>query len=157
EASLSPSGLPLHFLHPIQTRAMDRSDIRELRRWQVAAAKRARAAGFDIVYVYAGHGYLPFQFIARRYNQRSDEYGGKLGNRIRLLREMIEDTKEAVGDRCGVAVRLAVDELMGAEGVAADSEGREIVALLAELPDLWDVNISDVDNDSMSARFSEEG
>ena len=156
EAPLSPSGLPLHFVHPVQARAMDKSDIRELRRWQVAAARRAQAAGFDIVYVYAGHGYLPFQFIARRYNQRSDEYGGSLENRVRLLREMIEDTKAAIGDRCAVAVRLAVDELIGPQGVTAEAEGRDIVAMLAELPDLWDVNISDVDNDSMSARFSEE-
>ncbi len=157
EAPLSPSGLPLHLVHPIQSRAMDKTDIRELRRWQAAAAKRAQAAGFDIVYVYAGHDYLPFQFISRRANQRTDEYGGSLENRVRLLREMIEETKEAVGDRCAVAVRLAVDELMGARGVAAEAEGREIVAMLAELPDLWDVNISDVDNDSMSARFSDEG
>jgi dimethylamine/trimethylamine dehydrogenase len=157
EAPLSPSGLPLHFVHPVQSRAMDASDIRDLRRWQVAAAKRAQAAGFDIVYVYAGHGYLPFQFIARRYNQRGDEYGGSLENRVRLLREMIEDTKSAVGDRCAVAVRLAVDELLGEEGVTAEAEGRDVLAMLAELPDLWDVNISDVDNDSMSARFSEEG
>ena len=156
EAPLSPSGLPLHFVHPVQARAMDKSDIRELRRWQVTAARRAQTAGFDIVYVYAGHGYLPFQFIARRYNQRSDEYGGSLANRIRLLREMIEETKAAIGDRCAVAVRLAVDELMGPQGVTAEAEGRDIVAMLAELPDLWDVNISDVDNDSMSARFSEE-
>ncbi len=157
EAPLSPSGLPLHFVHPMQSRAMDKSDIRDLRRWQVAAAKRARAAGFDIVYVYAGHGYLPFQFIARRYNQRSDEYGGSLENRVRLLREMIEETKSAVGNRCAVAVRLAVDELLGEAGVTAEAEGREVLAMLAELPDLWDVNISDVDNDSMSARFSDEG
>ncbi len=157
EAPLSPSGLALHFLHPIQTRAMDKGDIRELRRWQAAAARRAQSAGFDIVYVYASHGYLPFQFIARRYNQRSDEYGGSLENRVRLLREMIEETKAAVGHRCAVAVRLAVDELMGPAGVSAEAEGRDIVAMLAELPDLWDVNISDVDNDSMSARFAEEG
>ena len=157
EPPLSPSGLPLHLIHPIQSRAMDKEDIRDLRRWQVAAARRAATAGFDIVYVYAGHGYLPFQFIARRYNQRSDEYGGSLENRVRLLREMIEETKAAIGDRCAVAVRLAVDELMGPEGVTAAAEGREIVAILAELPDLWDVNVSDVDNDSLSARFSEEG
>ncbi len=157
EAPLSPSGLPLHVVHPIQSRAMDKSDIRELRRWQVAAAKRARAAGFDIVYVYAGHGYLPFQFISRRANQRGDEYGGSLENRVRLLREMIEETKAAVGDRCAVAVRLAVDQLLGARGVTAEGEGREVVSMLAELPDLWDLSIDDIDNDSMSGRFSEEG
>ena len=59
---------------------------------------RARA-GFDLVYVYAGHDLsLPMHFLSRRHNQRSDEYGGSLENRCRLLRELIEDTKEAVGD-----------------------------------------------------------
>ncbi len=157
ETALSPSGSPQHAVYPQQTRAMDRSDIRNLRRWQVDAAKRAKRAGFDIVYCYAGHGYLPFQFLAKRWNQRSDEYGGSIENRARLLREMIEETRDAIGDSCAVAVRLAVDELLGPDGVTAENEGREVVEFLAELPDLWDVNISYVDNDSMSARFGEEG
>ncbi|GIK96733.1 MAG: NADH:flavin oxidoreductase [Alphaproteobacteria bacterium] len=155
--SISPSGHLLHAVYPAQTRAMDKTDIRNLRRWQVDAAKRAKRAGFDIVYVYAGHAYLPFQFIARRLNHRTDEYGGSLENRVRLLRELIEDTKEAVGDTCAVAVRFAVDELIGDHGVTSDGEGREVVEMLAELPDLWDVNLSYVENDSWSARFSEEG
>ena len=154
---LSVSGESLHLTAPIQARAMDKSDIRNLRRWQVDAAKRAKRAGFDLVYVYAGHGYLPFQFLSQRHNQRSDEYGGSLENRARLLREMLEETKEAVGDTMAVAIRLAVDELMGDHGITAESEGREVVEMLAELPDLWDVNVSDVSQDSKSARFSDEG
>jgi len=157
ETPLSPSGSTQHAVFPQQTRAMDREDIRNLRRWQVDAAKRAMRAGFDIVYCYAGHGYLPFQFITRRWNQRSDEYGGSIENRARLLKEMIEDTRDAVGQSCAVAVRLAVDELLGPEGVTAENDGREVIEYLAELPDLWDVNVSYVDNDSMSARFGEEG
>ena len=98
---------------------MDLSDIREFRSWQRAAALRAKRAGFDIVYVYAGHDYLPFQFLSRRTNQRSDAYGGSLENRVRLLREMIEETKEAVGDTCAVALRMAVDELHGPLGITA--------------------------------------
>jgi dimethylamine/trimethylamine dehydrogenase len=96
-------------------------------------------------------------FLQARRNQRSDEYGGSLENRVRLFREVLEDTKDAVGDRCAIAVRLAVDELMGPEGIAADGEGREIVEMLAELPDLWDVNVSDWANDSVTSRFGEEG
>ncbi|MBT6205866.1 MAG: FAD-dependent oxidoreductase [Alphaproteobacteria bacterium] len=156
-APLSVSGEPLHLTAPIQSRAMDKSDIRDLRRWQVDAAKRAKRAGFDLVYVYAGHGYLPFQFLSHRHNRRSDEYGGSLENRVRLLREMLEETKEAVGDTMAVAIRLAVDELMGEQGITASGEGREVVEMLAELPDLWNVNVSDVDQDSKSARFSDEG
>ncbi len=157
ETTLSPSGGPGHYVYPIQTRAMDKADIRALLRWQAAAAKRAMRAGFDIVYCYAGHGYLPFQFISPRWNRRGDEYGGSIENRARLLREMIEVTKEAVGHKCAVAVRLAMDELMGEAGATHEREGREVVSLLAELPDLWDVNISYVENNSMSARFSSEG
>ncbi|TXH38727.1 MAG: NADH:flavin oxidoreductase [Rhodospirillaceae bacterium] len=157
EMPISPSGSTQHAVFPLQTRAMDREDIRNLRRWQVQAAKRAMQAGFDVVYCYAGHGYLPFQFITKRWNQRTDEYGGPIENRARLLKEMIEETKEAIGHKCAVAVRLAVDELMGPAGVTAENEGREVIEYLAELPDLWDVNISYVENDSMSARFGEEG
>jgi dimethylamine/trimethylamine dehydrogenase len=143
---------------PSQTRGMDKTDIREFRRWHRKAALRAKQADADIVYVYAGHdSTLLMHFLQRRRNQRGDEYGGALENRVRLFREVIEDTKDAVGDRCAVAVRLAIDELMGPEGIAADGEGREIVEMLAELPDLWDVNVSNWENDSVTSRFGEEG
>ena len=153
EIPLAPVGLPVWSADPVQARAMDKADIRDLRRWHAEAAKRAKRAGFDIVYVYAGHGYLPMQFISRRCNQRTDEYGGSLENRTRLLRELIEETREAVGDRCGVAVRLAVDELLGPDGITSEGEGREVVEMLAELPDIWDVNISDFANDARTSRF----
>ena len=143
---------------PVQARRMDKEDIRNFRRWHREAALRAKRAGFDIVYCYAGHGLtLAMQFMLKRFNDRTDEYGGSLENRVRLFREMIEDTKDAVGDRCGVAARLAVDELMGEDGITAQGEGHDIVAMLAELPDLWDVNISGWPNDSATSRFDKEG
>ncbi|MFO1132275.1 MAG: FAD-dependent oxidoreductase [Hyphomicrobiales bacterium] len=155
---IAPSVIPAMYHLPTTARGMDLADIRAFRGWQRDAARRAKRAGFDIVYVYAGHDYLPFQFLSRRHNQRTDEYGGSLENRVRLLREMIEDTKEAVGDSCAVAVRLAVDELHGPAGITSEAEGRDIVAMLAELPDLWDVNVAgSLGNDSKSARFSGEG
>ncbi|MEI7769617.1 MAG: hypothetical protein WCI67_06500 [Chloroflexales bacterium] len=143
---------------PGQARRMDREDIRSLRRWHRAAALRAKRAGFDLVYCYAGHGLsLAMHFLLSRYNDRSDEYGGSLANRVRLLRELIEETKDAVGDACAVAVRLAVDELLGDEGLTSQGEAYEIVAMLADLPDLWDVNISGWSNDSATSRFAQEG
>ena len=100
--SLSPSGagwLPTHVgcMANVHPKAMDAADIRDLLRWQAEAAKRARRAGFDIVYVYAGMGYLPYQFLLPDYNQRTDAYGGSLENRARLTGELLEVTKEAVG------------------------------------------------------------
>jgi dimethylamine/trimethylamine dehydrogenase len=97
------------------------------------------------------------QFILKRYNDRTDEYGGSLENRVRLLRELIEDTKDAVGDACGVVVRFAVDELIGNSGLTHQGEAYDVVAMLAELPDLWDVNISGWSNDSVTSRFGGEG
>ena len=143
---------------PAQSRAMDRSDIREFRGWHRTAALRGLKAGFDIVYVNAAHNMaLPAHFLSKRYNKRGDEYGGSLENRVRLLRELILDTKDAVGHRCAVAVRFPVDELLGAGGLTCDGEGREVIEMLAELPDLWDVNLSGWPNDSMSSRFAQEG
>ena len=96
-------------------------------------------------------------FLQRRRNDRLDEYGGSLENRARLLREIIEEAKEAVGDTCAIAVRFATDELLGEAGISADGEGREVVEMLAELPDLWDVNVSPWSNDSTTSRFKTEG
>ena len=158
EVPLSPSGSASFGIAPSHTRAMDRADISALRRWHRNAALLAYRAGYDLVMVYAGHDLaLPMHFISRRHNQRSDEYGGSLENRVRLLRELIEETKEAVGAHCGVGVRLAVDELLGPAGITSEDEGREVVEMLAELPDWWDVNISSWTNDSATSRFSDEG
>ena len=143
---------------PVQTRRMDKEDIRNVRRWHREAALRAKRAGFDIIYCYAGHGMTAaIQFILKRYNDRTDEYGGSLVNRVRFLRELIEETKEAVGDTCAVAVRFAVDELLGEDGITHEGEGHDVIAMLAELPDLWDVNISGWNNDSATSRFEKEG
>src|SRR5687767_11457105 len=156
-APLGPSHRPIIYNSPVQARAMDKQDIRDLRGWHRDAAMRSKIAGFDIVYVYATHDLsIAHQFLQRRKNDRIDEYGGSLENRARLLRELIEDTKEAVGDKCAVAVRFAVDELLGEEGLSHQGEAYDVVAMLAELTDLWDVNISSWSNDSVTSRFGGE-
>lgn len=142
---------------PLQTRHMDKADLKELRHNHRAAALRAKAAEMDIVYVYASHGNLPLQFLSPVQNQRTDEYGGSFENRARLLRELLEDTHDAVGDRCAVALRFAVATLDADIGIEADGEGRDLVEYLAELPDLWDVNIGGYPMDARTARFAEEG
>ena len=146
-----------YFNDPVSARAMDKQDIKNLRRAHRAAALRGKAAGYDLIYVYAGHGIGIFQqFLSRSSNFRIDEYGGSLANRARLLREVIEDTKDAVGDTCAVPVRIAMNEFMGAEGLEP-AEVEDAIGLMAELPDLWDLSLSDWSNDSQTSRFSEEG
>ncbi|MEP9317721.1 FAD-dependent oxidoreductase [Pseudomonas sp. LABIM340] len=158
EIPVGPSGNPFWGNYPIQSRAMSKSDIKEVLRAQRDAAIRAKRAGYDIIYVYAAHGFgLPQHFISRRHNRRTDEYGGSLENRARLMREMIEVTKDAVGDTCAVAVRFGIEDLLGADGISAKEDGHAVVELLGELPDLWDVNLSDWSNDSITSRFSSEG
>ncbi|AGI69683.1 trimethylamine dehydrogenase Tmd [Octadecabacter antarcticus 307] len=154
--AMDVASLPNSVGHPFQTRAMDKNDIRDLRRWHRKAALRARDAGFDIVYVYATHGYLLANFLDPRVNTRSDEYGGSLENRTRLVRELIEETKDAVGDRCAVAVRFAADEYEEEDGKPVHGERREMLALLAEYPDLWDINIADYSLEMGVSRFTKE-
>ncbi len=155
---LAPSARPAHYAQPMSARAMDLADIRTLLDAQAAAARRAVNAGFDIVYVYAGHGYLPFQFLSPRLNQRTDAYGGSLANRTRLLTEMVEVTGEAVAGRAAVAVRMGVDELAGPDGFTYGRDAPEVMSLIGELPDLWDFCLAgSLGDDSKSARFSEEG
>ena len=159
EVPLGPSHLPVATFtyDPVQARAMDKQDIKNLRRWHRQAALRGKTAGFDIVYVYAAHGLGGLNyFMSRRYNTRTDEYGGSLENRIRLIREIIEDTKEAVGDTCAVAVRFSVDELLGDAGLHKE-EAHEMIGLMAKLPDLWDLVLTGWENDSQTSRFGEQG
>jgi dimethylamine/trimethylamine dehydrogenase len=164
QPSLGVASLPPPSNFPAQSRAMDKDDIRAFRRWHVDAARRARQAGFDIVYVYAAHGYLLDQFLSPVINQRSDEYGGSLENRLRLLREILTDTREAIGTDCAVALRMAVDDgdkPEAAEGQAngtqlASSERRDMIGILADLPDLWDITVRDWEMELSSSRFFSE-
>ncbi len=135
--------------HPIQCRAINKRDIKNLIQWQADAARRAVAAGFDIVYVYATHGYLLSQFLDANTNQRTDEYGGNLRNRVRIVQELIDVTREAVAGRAAVATRFSV--------AIQDNETMDAFGLLAEYPDLWDITVPDYDIEMGASRFVQEG
>jgi dimethylamine/trimethylamine dehydrogenase len=161
-APLSPSGMPwlsthLGFMGNLRPRTMDAGDIGDLLKWQAAGARRAMQAGFDIVYVYAGMGYLPYEFLLPEYNHRTDGYGGSIENRVRLVRELLEVTRDAVGDKCGVALRISLEELRGKPGKHLPSEAHEVVTLLGEIPDLWDVKMDSSPTDCAPSRFASEG
>ena len=161
-APYSPSGIPwaathVGFMGQLRPRIMDQKDIRDVIDWQVAAARRARSAGFDIVYIYAGMGYLGYEFLLEEYNHRSDAYGGSVENRVRFVRELIESTKEAVGQDCGVALRISLEELRAKPSEHYASEAHEVVSLLSDLPDLWDVKMDSSPTDCGASRFRPEG
>lgn len=152
DSRMAPLGLQsrpsTHGIHPVQSKRIDKQDIRNLLRWHANAARRAVDAGFDIIYVYATHGYLVSEFLDASTNDRTDEYGGSLQNRVRIVKELIETTREAVGDKCAIATRFSVD--------LADTETYDAFALLAELPDLWDLTVPDYDIEMGPSRYVRE-
>jgi dimethylamine/trimethylamine dehydrogenase len=156
---MAPSCLPiLKPEAPVQAKAMDKSDIAAFRKSHRAAVARAKQAGYDIAYVYAAHdASLLWHFLSPIYNQRTDEYGGPLENRVRLLREVIEDSLEEAAGKIAVALRFAVHDFRSGSPLTYDNEGRAVVEMLAELPDLWDVNVAGWSRDSGTSRFDEEG
>ncbi|KUM25513.1 NADH:flavin oxidoreductase [Mesorhizobium loti] len=158
EVPRGPSALPIRTFtnDPVQARAMDREDIRDLRRWHRNAFKRAKQAGFDLVCLYGAHGFGIIQhFLSTATNQRSDEYGGSLENRSRLMRELIEEGRDAIGDTCGLTLRLSLDEMIGELGFA-NSEVRDMIEMHADLPDLWDLAHGAWEDCSGPSRFKEE-
>ena len=145
---------PMDF--PAAGRAMDKSDIAAVRRWHRRGVRRAIQAGFDIVYLYVGHSLTLFtDFLSPRINRRTDEYGGSIENRARLIREVLEDTQEEADGACAIAIRLCVDEQYGPGAISAE-DGRAVIEMLAEMPDLWDVNVGGTD-DMLGSRFRKEG
>jgi dimethylamine/trimethylamine dehydrogenase len=161
-APLSPSGTSwmathVNFMGNQRPRTMETQDIRQVLDWQAQAARRAQRAGFDIVYVYAGMGYLPYEFLLSDWNQRTDAYGGNVENRVRFVRQLLEVTHEAVAGKCAVALRISLEELRARPSAVAPSEAHEVVGLLAQLPDLWDVKLDSSPTDCSPSRFSAEG
>jgi dimethylamine/trimethylamine dehydrogenase len=129
-------------------KAMDRADIARVKQQYVAAATRARSAGFDIITIHVtGGGSLPHQFLLPMWNQRSDEYGGRFENRARFATEITEMIRESVGDECAISVRFGIDTLpapegWGDRGIRASDEGHRFIEHLDHLVDLWDINIA---------------
>ncbi|MEP3633968.1 MAG: FAD-dependent oxidoreductase [Shimia thalassica] len=158
EVPLAPSALPIRTFtnDPVQARALDKTDIKNLRRWFVNAALRSKEAGFDLINLYGAHGFGIFQhFLSRATNQRSDEYGGSLENRARFSQEVISDIKDAVGDTMGIALRISLDESIGDLGFS-NAEVRDYIEMNKDLPDLWDLAQGTWEDCSGPSRFKGE-
>ena len=159
---LSPSGVPwmpthVGFMSAQRPKVMDSADIRALIRWHAETAVRAEQADFDILYVYAGMGYLPYQFLLSDYNHRTDAYGGSVRNRVRLVEQLIDAVREATRGRTAVALRISMQELRARPSDDAESEAHEVIGLLKDAPDLFDVKMDYSAYDCAPSRFAAEG
>ena len=157
EVPLAVSGGPIltFTADPVQARTMDRSDIRDLRRWFRNAVRRSQQAGFDLVCLYGAHGFGIFQhFLSRATNQRTDEYGGSLENRGRFVREVVEDAREQTKGELAISLRLSLHEA-GKLGFA-NAEVRDFIEMHGDLPDIWDLAHGTWEQCSATSRFTPE-
>jgi 2,4-dienoyl-CoA reductase-like NADH-dependent reductase (Old Yellow Enzyme family) len=125
-------------------RAATDDDIRRVIDHFVAAAVRARAAGFDGVELHGAHGYLLSQFLSSTMNTRSDDWGGPLANRARLIRAIAQQARARCGPRFVVGVRLSLEDFGQARGLDLD-DSLQVARWLADdgvdyiHASLWDV------------------
>jgi 2,4-dienoyl-CoA reductase-like NADH-dependent reductase (Old Yellow Enzyme family) len=103
---VAPSALPFDE-HHAPPRELAVSDLAALAERWAAAARRAEAAGFEIVELHMAHGYLLHQFLSPLANQRSDEYGGSLPNRMRFPLEVVRGVRAAWPAHLPLLVRLS--------------------------------------------------
>ena len=121
-------------------RPMTRSDMDLVRNQFVAATRRGREAGFDMVELHAAHGYLLSSFITPLQNRRTDEYGGTLENRLRFPLEVFRAMREAWPEDRPMSVRISANDWAGDDGVTPD-EAVEIARAFADAgADLIDVS-----------------
>lgn len=135
----APKGPSAVDIPGLQCAALSAEDIRHLPTEFARTASLARRLGFGGVQIHAAHGFLLSQFLSPLFNRRSDEYGGSIGNRMRLLLEVIEAVRESVGPEYPVAVKLnSSDQLEG--GLQQDEALAVVAALDRTSVDLIDIS-----------------
>lgn len=108
DGAMAPSAVAMGDKAP--PRAMTIQDIKQVVKAYAAAASRVRAAGFDLVELHGGTGYLLAQFLSPRTNLRGDQYGGSLENRLRFPLEVISAVRDVVGPEYPIGYRFLADE-----------------------------------------------
>jgi 2,4-dienoyl-CoA reductase-like NADH-dependent reductase (Old Yellow Enzyme family) len=121
---LAPSNIPCKVISRVdpnyQIKEMTLEDIQRVKNDFVNGAVLAVEAGYKIVQVHAAHGYLLCNFLSPYTNKRTDEYGGSIENRCRIVIEIIEAIRKKLGNSVVIDVRLSVDELVDGGLVPAD-------------------------------------
>lgn len=117
----------------ITPREMSHEDIKHVAKSFGNAAYRAKQAGFDAVQLHAAHGYLLSQFLTPYYNRRSDEYGGAIHNRARIIYEVYKEVRTRVGAEYPILVKINHDDFMDeGEGLTFD-EALQVIEHLDSL------------------------
>lgn len=149
-ACVRPDGVPVGELTPDMI-----ADI-------VAAYGRvaglAKRAGFEMIMIHAGHGWLINQFLSPYFNKRTDQYGGSLENRCRLAKEVLTAVRAAVGPRFPIELRMSGSELF--EGGYDLDEGVRIAQQLESYVDLLHVSAGTYQRgfgDTHPSMFKEHG
>lgn len=106
---IAPSAVPCPLMQEVPE-AMTREDIARVVEQFAQAARRARLAGCDFVEIHGAHGYLLMQFLSPYSNQRNDEYGGGIENRLRFPLEVVRAVRHAVGPEFTVLYRISAEE-----------------------------------------------
>jgi dimethylamine/trimethylamine dehydrogenase len=143
---------------------LDKAGIREIQGYYVAAARRARDVGFDMINIEGAEcGALTQHFLMSKFNRRTDEYGGSLENRARFWLEVVEQVREAVGEDCAITARLCVDTLNdNSLGIRAAEEAYRFIELGDHLVDFWDLQAGGwaaaewAGDDAVASRFAGE-
>lgn len=135
----NPKGPSALDLPDLKCKAMSLDEIQQIPMGFAKAAKLAQQSGFGGVQIHAAHGFLLSQFLSPLFNKRSDGYGGTIANRMKLLLQSIEATREAVGTDFPIAVKLnSSDQLVG--GLYGDDALEVVAALDASSVDLIDIS-----------------
>ncbi|MFK4343109.1 MULTISPECIES: FAD-dependent oxidoreductase [unclassified Paenibacillus] len=103
-----------------------------------SCAGLAKRAGYEMIMVHGGHGWLINQFFSPYFNRRTDKYGGSLENRVRFAQEVLDSVREAVGSGFPIEFRMSGSELF--EGGYDLTEGIEIAKLIESRVDLLHVS-----------------
>lgn len=105
----APSAIPFseHYVAPT---ALDKAGVQHVVRSFADAAKRALAAGFEVLEIHGAHGYLLHEFLSPLANQRTDEYGGSLENRTRIVREVVEAIRQVWPERLPLWLRISATD-----------------------------------------------
>ena len=135
---VAPSPISFGGKYPVP-RELTRNEIEELVRSFASAAKRAVAAGFDLVEIHAAHGYLIHQFLSPISNQRDDEYGGSFENRIRFILDIARAVRNAIPESMPLFTRISASDWL--EGGWTIEDSVQLSKLLKEAGvDLIDVS-----------------